>query len=92
MEMRSDRRETPSTSVVDARPEGRLVLPGPTLVPLFAALAVGFTFLGLVANPWLVPIGGVLTFIALVAWNWPRDWNPAEDEEADEGQEEEEDT
>jgi cytochrome c oxidase subunit I+III len=76
IELRSDRRETPTTDGLDARPQARLVLPGPTLVPLFAAFAVGFTFLGLVFNPWLVPIGGALTFVALVVWLWPTDWQP----------------
>ena len=73
LELRSDRRETPVTTLVDAYPQGRLVLPGPTLVPLFTALAVGFTFLGLVASAWLVPVGALLAFLSILSWNWPRD-------------------
>ncbi len=87
VQLRSDQRETLASHVVDAIPESRLVLPGPTLLPLYAAFAVAFTFIGLVLNPWLVVIGGVFTFAALVAWNWPKDWqlamedDPAEQEE-----------
>jgi cytochrome c oxidase subunit I+III len=73
VELRSDRRETPTTTVVDAEPESRLVLPGPTLLPLFAALAVALTFLGVIVDPWLVPAGALLTYAALVTWLWPRD-------------------
>ncbi|MEX2571798.1 MAG: cytochrome c oxidase subunit I [Gemmatimonadota bacterium] len=75
VELRSDRRETPVTALLDARPQGRLVLPGPTLVPLFTAFSIAFVFLGLIANPWLVPVGALLTFGCIAAWAWPRDWN-----------------
>src|SRR5690606_28982345 len=34
-EVSLDRRETLGTTIVDAKPEQRVVLPGPTLVPLF---------------------------------------------------------
>jgi cytochrome c oxidase subunit I+III len=71
IELRSDVRETLVTDVFDARPQARLVLPGPTLVPLYTALAVAFAFLGLIAHPLLLLIGAVLTFAMLLAWNWP---------------------
>jgi cytochrome c oxidase subunit I+III len=71
IELRSDRRETPVTDMVDALPQGRLVLPGPTLVPLYTALAVAFAFLGLIAGPVLLLIGALLTFGMLLKWNWP---------------------
>jgi len=73
LELSSSRRETQVTDLLDARPQGRLVLPGPTLVPLFTALTVGLTFIGLVIGPWLIPIGALLTYVALIAWNWPED-------------------
>jgi cytochrome c oxidase subunit I+III len=79
--LRSDRRETLTTSVLDARPEGRLPLPGPTLVPLYAAVAVSFTFVGLIANPWLVPLGALFSFFAFVFWIWPAGWKSAEEDE-----------
>jgi cytochrome c oxidase subunit I+III len=72
LELRSDVRETFTTTVVDAQPEGRLRLPGPTLVPLYAAAAVAFGFLGLVFEPWMVAVGGVATGAVLISWLWPR--------------------
>jgi cytochrome c oxidase subunit I+III len=77
VELRSDQRETLATTLVDANPQARLVLPGPTLIPLYTAFAVAFTFIGLVINPWLVALGGVFTFAAIVTWNWPKDWQLA---------------
>lgn len=71
IELRSDRRETPITDMVDARPQSRLVLPGPTLIPLYTACAVGLAFLGLIANPWLFFIGGAVAVGLVVAWAWP---------------------
>lgn len=67
----TDRRETLGTTVISAVPEQRVVLPGPTIIPFLAALAVAFTFVALMIDLWLVPVGAVLTVIALVAWNWP---------------------
>ncbi|MBW3553617.1 MAG: cbb3-type cytochrome c oxidase subunit I, partial [Gemmatimonadetes bacterium] len=78
VELRSDRRETTTTSVVDAIPESRLVLPGPTPVPFLTAVAIGFTFLSVLADPWLVPVGALLTYAALVAWTWPSGGGRAE--------------
>jgi cytochrome c oxidase subunit I+III len=82
VETQYDRRETPVTDVLDALPQARLHLPGPTLVPLFAALAVSVSFLGVMAHPIMVPVGGVLAFIAIVAWNWPQErlWSLTKEE------------
>jgi cytochrome c oxidase subunit I+III len=66
-----DRRETPGTSLLDARPQQRIILPGPTLVPFFTSLAVSFTFMSLMINLWLVPVGALLVFACLTAWHWP---------------------
>jgi cytochrome c oxidase subunit I+III len=88
VELRSDRRETPVSDALDARPQGRLVLPGPTLVPLFAAMAVSFAFLGVIVHPAAVLVGAVLTFASFVVWLWPRErlWGlsgePADTEES----------
>jgi cytochrome c oxidase subunit I+III len=67
----SDRRETLGTSVLDAVPEQRIVLPGPTWIPLLTAVAVAFTFIGVMIDLILVPIGAFLVFVFIVAWNWP---------------------
>jgi cytochrome c oxidase subunit I+III len=74
VELRSDWRETPGTTLVDARPQTRIVVAGPSLVPLYAAIIVAITFLGVIANPWLVPLGGLATVVAFIVWNWPRDY------------------
>lgn len=65
------RRETVGTSLLDALPRQRVVLPYPTLVPLFAALAVAFTFIGIMIDLILVPVGALLVFAMIVVWHWP---------------------
>lgn len=71
VELRSDRRETLTTRLHDAVPEGRMLLPGPTLLPLWAAMAVALMFSGLIIHPLLIPLGAVLAFTAIAVWNWP---------------------
>jgi cytochrome c oxidase subunit I+III len=68
----AERRETLGTSILDGVPQQRIPLPGPTIVPFMAALAVGFTFIGLIIDVIFVPIGALLFFVAVVAWHWPR--------------------
>lgn len=71
LKLKLDRRETLGTSILDAVPQMRIVLPGPTLVPFFTALAATFTFVGVMINLILVPIGAFLVFVSLVIWHWP---------------------
>ena len=66
------RRETPGTSLMDARPRIRVVLPGQTIIPFFLALAVSFTFVAVMIDLILVPIGALLIFIVLAWWHWPK--------------------
>jgi len=72
LKLQIDRRETLGTSILDAVPQMRIVLPGPTIVPFLAALAASFTFISAMINIALIPIGALLIFFALVAWHWPR--------------------
>ncbi|MCE7984980.1 MAG: cytochrome c oxidase subunit I [Caldilinea sp. CFX5] len=65
------RRETLGTSVLDAQPQQRIILPGPTIVPFFLALAVALTFLGLLIDLWFVPVGAAFVFLFLAIWHWP---------------------
>jgi cytochrome c oxidase subunit I+III len=60
------------THLLDAEPDHRTHLPGPSLSPFALALATGVTFVGVIFTPWAIVGGGVLTFAALVAWFWPR--------------------
>ncbi len=70
--LRADRREVLVTTVLDARPQAVVAMPGPTLWPFLAALAVGFGFLGFMFEPWLFVIGFFLSFFMLVGWLWPQ--------------------
>ncbi len=69
--VRSDRREVLLTSVLDAEPESRTVLPGPTVLPLLLAVAVMIGFAGLMVHEIFPVIGFVLSFIVIALWLWP---------------------
>jgi cytochrome c oxidase subunit 1/cytochrome c oxidase subunit I+III len=66
-----ERREVLTTTIMEAQPEQRTTLPGPTIVPLLTALAVAFTIVSTLIWLWLVPIGMALIFVALAVWFWP---------------------
>jgi cytochrome c oxidase subunit I+III len=70
--LRSDRREVLATRLIDAEPDHRDTLPGPSLWPLAVALAVGVTFIGVIFTPWALPAGMILSAITLIGWFWPR--------------------
>ncbi len=70
--LRSDRREVLITNMMDADPDHRQVLPGPTIWPFFLSLGVGITFIVGIFTPWGLPIGAVPVAISLVGWFWPR--------------------
>jgi cytochrome c oxidase subunit 1 len=65
-------RDTVGTTLLDARPDYRIVLPKPTIWPLLLALAVSFTFISTMINLVLVPIGALLSYAAIIGWTWPR--------------------
>jgi cytochrome c oxidase subunit I+III len=69
--LRSDRREVLVTRVLDARPDHRTTLPGPTVWPFLAALAVSVAFIGVIFSPWFFVVGFLLSFFAFVGWLWP---------------------
>jgi cytochrome c oxidase subunit I+III len=71
-------RETPVTTILDARPDHRLLLPQPSAWPLWTALALSAAFLGAIVYPVLLLIGGAVATAALIAWLWP-DGSPAEE-------------
>jgi cytochrome c oxidase subunit 1 len=70
--LRGDRREVLVTHMLDAEPDYRQILPSPSYAPLLLALGASVAFLGAVYNPWYVPLGGLLSFGAIVFWLWPR--------------------
>ena len=64
----TSKRETLVTSVLDARPELRFELPGPSMWPCLVALATGVTFIVGIFTPWAFLVGAILTGAALVGW------------------------
>jgi cytochrome c oxidase subunit I+III len=70
--LRSDRREVLVTNLLDAEPDHRDVLPGPTIWPFALGVGVAITFITAIFTPWGVLIGAVPCAVALVAWFWPR--------------------
>jgi cytochrome c oxidase subunit 1 len=64
----SIKRETLVTSVVDAVPELRYELPGPSIWPLLLALATAETFIVGIFTPWAFAVGAVLTFAVFAGW------------------------
>jgi cytochrome c oxidase subunit I+III len=70
--LRDDRRETVVTTLLDARPQSVMVLPGPTPWPFVSALAASMGFIGLIFSPWFYVIGFFAAFVTFVFWFWPR--------------------
>lgn len=70
--LRNDRREALVTTLMDAEPHHRYVLPRPSIWPLLTAIAVTVGFAGSVFNGWYIFWGAGLTGIGLIGWFWPR--------------------
>ncbi len=43
-------------------------LPGPTLVPFFAAVGIATALVGLILSWWFVALGGVILLITVTRW------------------------
>jgi cytochrome c oxidase subunit I+III len=69
--LQASQREVLVTSLLDAEPDHRTSLPGPTLWPLLAALGSGVTFIVALFTPWGIVWGGLLTGAMLIGWYWP---------------------
>lgn len=65
-------REVLVTSLLDAHPEHRYPLPGPTIWPFLLAVTTTFGFAGSVFNMWDAIRGGLACAILLIGWFWPR--------------------
>jgi cytochrome c oxidase subunit I+III len=68
----STRREILVTRLLDAEPDARTVLPGPSWWPFLLALTVCVAFGGFMIHPSFFLIGFVLAFLVVAAWQWPR--------------------
>jgi hypothetical protein len=69
--LRHDIQEVLVTTLLDAEPDHRTRLPGPSIWPLITALAVAGMFIGSIFSPWAVPIGSVPITVGLIGWLWP---------------------
>jgi cytochrome c oxidase subunit 1 len=66
-----DKPEVLITTLVDAAPDHRLILPGRSLTPLLLSIAMGITVIACIFNPWGLVWGAPACAAALVAWFWP---------------------
>jgi cytochrome c oxidase subunit 1 len=66
----ADHREVLVTNVMDAEPDHRHPMPGPSLAPLAVALATGVGFIAVIFTPWGLVYGGALALPGLAAWFW----------------------
>ena len=77
------------TSVLEARPDGRALLPAPTLLPFWLALAVTAIFaaflplVGFDTELILIPAGLVFLYTIAIVWNWPHQAAAREDTSVD---------
>ena len=69
--MRSDILEVLITDTLDATPDHRHMLDGPSIWPFATAVAVGIGIIAAIFTPWGVVLGCVLSFITLSLWFWP---------------------
>jgi cytochrome c oxidase subunit 1 len=68
--LRSDRPEILCTNTLDAEPEHREELPGPSIWPLWLAIAISFGFIASIFTPWGVVWGLVAITPPLIGWYW----------------------
>ncbi|HEU4510671.1 MAG TPA: cytochrome c oxidase subunit I [Pyrinomonadaceae bacterium] len=61
-------RETVVTSVMDAQPQLRFEIPGPSIWPAMVALGTAVTFIGGIFTPWSILIGMILSGLAIIGW------------------------
>jgi heme/copper-type cytochrome/quinol oxidase subunit 1 len=70
--LRSDRREVLVTTLMDAEPHHRYVLPDSSIWPFVTAILVTIGLVGSVFQFAWYYAGAVLATIGLVGWFWPR--------------------
>jgi cytochrome c oxidase subunit I+III len=62
------KREALVTSVLDAQPELRFEIPGPSIWPFLVSLATAVTFIAGIFTPWAFLVGAILAGITLAGW------------------------
>ncbi len=64
-------RETLAVDMIDGQPDQIVLLPGPTWIPLYTALATGTFFVGLLVKIYVVAVLGALAVLACgLVWVW----------------------
>jgi len=66
-----NQREVLVTTVVEARPDHRVIFPTPSPWPFVAAVATTVLFIASIFTPWAVVWGSIPLVIVLIAWFWP---------------------
>jgi heme/copper-type cytochrome/quinol oxidase subunit 1 len=66
------------TRLVDAEPDHKVKMPGPTLAPLFTAMGTAATVFMCIFTPWGLVYGAPLMALPMIAWYWPRGGKGAE--------------
>jgi cytochrome c oxidase subunit I+III len=70
--LRTDRRDVLVTSVLDAAPDHRHELDGPSIWPLLSAIATAIGLVMAIFTPWGVTVGAALLLVTFTGWFWPR--------------------
>jgi heme/copper-type cytochrome/quinol oxidase subunit 1 len=69
--LKLDRPELLVTRTLDAEPDHRTIVPGPSAAPLAFALSTGVAFIVSIFTPWGIVIGAVPAIVAGIAWFLP---------------------
>jgi cytochrome c oxidase subunit 1 len=70
--LRTDRRDVLVTGLLDAVPDHRHELDGPSIWPFLAAVATTIGLVMVIFTPWGVTVGSVLLLVTFTGWFWPR--------------------
>jgi cytochrome c oxidase subunit 1 len=62
------KRETLVTSVLDAQPELRFEIPGPSIWPFLLSIATAIAFIGGIFTPWAFLVGALAAFGVFAGW------------------------
>ena len=66
-------RETLATTILDAEPDLILKMPGDSFAPLWLALSLALTFVGLIVHsPWVSALGVLGAASSIFGWMWPQ--------------------
>ncbi|CAL8480666.1 membrane protein of unknown function (plasmid) [Caballeronia sp. S22] len=67
----ADAREVLVTTVLDAQPDHRPMLPTPSIWPFASAVATTILFIGSIYTPWAIVWASPPVVVAMIGWFWP---------------------